>query len=544
MRLVLFTANPRLEESAWWPVVLATPGLSAVLIVRLVQSRDAAAILRRLRRNVRKHGFIFVPYRVAVLAGAVAGAVASRISRRPHTSSVAAVPPVPVTVIEALDIHAPDVIERLSQWNADLGLSIGAPVLKPALFSVPTRGTLNVHLGRVPEFRGAPPGFWELWHDATEVGATIHWMDEGLDTGAVVEHAAAPIYAHDAPARVEARAMELGLTLLPAALARVMSGNAAGTRQPAGGTTNRAPTLRQRFALWRRLLRRRLGRRFADPLHPVKVVAASAWLTVWCPIHDFMRTLRGSHPVRVFTFHRVTDLCRDGMTVAPATFREQVEYIRRHHAVVGLDDALAVLSQRARLRRPVAVITFDDGYLSVARAARPVLDAAGVTATCFICTGLADPEARLAHDDDSPVRDWLPTMDWPELQELRSAGWHIGGHTVHHARLSAITGSELAREIEQPLAALRTLTSGAPVAMAYPFGGTTDITPEGVAIARAGGFRALFSNYGGENRPGADLFSLRRIDLGGDHDPLMWKAMARGLDLPSWGRRLRGHRAA
>src|SRR5471032_2914378 len=225
------------------------------------------------------------------------------------------------------------------------------------------------------------------------------------------------------------------------------------------------------------------------------------------------------------------------MTVAPATFQEQVEYIRRHHAVVGLDDALAVLSRRTPIRRPIAVITFDDGYVSVARAAKPVLDAAGVTAACFVCTGLADPEARLAHDADSPVRDWLPTMDWRELHALRTAGWHIGGHTSHHARLSAITGSELAREIEQPLAALRALTSGASAAMAYPFGGKTDITPEGVAIARASGFRALFSNFGGENRPGADLFALRRIDLGGDHDPLMWKAMARRLDLPSWGRR-------
>src|SRR5688572_31504720 len=42
------------------------------------------------------------------------------------------------------------------------------------------------HKGRVPDYRGMPPAFWELWNDETSVGCTVHWVAEKLDTGDVV----------------------------------------------------------------------------------------------------------------------------------------------------------------------------------------------------------------------------------------------------------------------------------------------------------------------------------------------------------------------
>jgi glycosyltransferase involved in cell wall biosynthesis len=74
--------------------------------------------------------------------------------------------------------------------------------------------------------------------------------------------------------------------------------------------------------------------------------------------------------------------------------------------------------------------------------------------------------------------------------------------------------------------------------MAYPFGGRTDITPEGILAAKSAGYSALASNFGGENFPGDDPFAIRRIDLGGDRDALMWKAAMHGLDLGPWRVRL------
>ena len=74
--------------------------------------------------------------------------------------------------------------------------------------------------------------------------------------------------------------------------------------------------------------------------------------------------------------------------------------------------------------------------------------------------------------------------------------------------------------------------------MAYPFGGSDDITTDGVLAAKDAGYSTLVSNFGGENFPGDDPFSVRRVDVGGDHESVMWKAAALGLDLSRWKRRM------
>ena len=445
----------------------------------------------------------------------------------------------PVEEITADNIHSEEILARIRAWRPDLGVSLGAPILKPSLFSIPRIGTLNIHLGKVPEYRGAPPGFWELWHGANEIGATIHWMDAGLDTGAVLEESTAPMYRHDTRQRVEARATELAQALLANALRRISIGDVHAVQQRAGGHTHRFPTIRQEFDLWRRLAWYRLRSRCEDPLAFVKVAFTSSWLALYRPLRDFVRTALGRHPVRIFTFHRVTNLCRDGMTVAPSVFQEQIAYVRKHHTVVDLDSALDQLSAGAVLRKPVAAITFDDGYRSVNAEARPSMAELGVTGTCFVCTAATGTDQRYSHDETSVVRERMDVMNWSELQGLVRAGWKIGGHTASHQRMSSLRAGEFEREVDEPVAILRERLGVIRPAMAYPFGGKNDCTPEGVLAVKAAGYSTLLSDYGGENYPGDDPFTLKRIDIGGDLESLMWKAAAHGLDLSDWKQRFR-----
>ena len=536
MRIVVFTGLSEFESSPWWSVMASTPGVESVLIVHKAVSRKPAAVARRFWKNVRRHGWLFAPYRIGVLVGSLVSRLYRSVGITDEGTRTSAIE---VRTLRTLDIHHPFVVESVQDWNPDLGISVGAPILKPALFEIPRLGTLNVHLGKVPEFRGAPPGFWELWFGATEVGATVHWVDAGLDTGAIVESGSAPIYERDTLSRVEARAAELGHRLLASAIRRVTAGRVPGSPQTGEGRTNRMPTLGQRFSLWRRLTWRHVRARLADPLGVAKVAATLAWLTYWRPLRDLLRTITGSHPVRVFTYHRVTDLCRDGMTVSEATFRRQLEYIRRHHTVVDLDRALAMLEPGRRLRQPVAVITFDDAYRSVARVAHPAMSELKLSGTCFVCTDVVGTDLRFEHDAVSPVRESMGVMDWSQLEDLQKSGWRIGAHTKSHARLSSLDASTLAREVNDPLPALRERLRAPRVAMAYPFGGEADITPDGVLVAKKAGYTALASNFGGENFPGDDPFAVKRIDVGGDHEALMWKAAMHGLDLSRWRRRLR-----
>ncbi|HEX7939019.1 MAG TPA: polysaccharide deacetylase family protein, partial [Gemmatimonadaceae bacterium] len=253
------------------------------------------------------------------------------------------------------------------------------------------------------------------------------------------------------------------------------------------------------------------------------------------PLRDAWRTLARRHPVRIYTLHRVTWLCRDGRTVSPDTFRRQMEYVQRRHDVVSLDRAIALLAQGTRLRRPVAAVTFDDGYESVATAAEPTLTSLGMVAACFVCPDIVSVGGTFAHDATCVSRDWLRVMNWPALRTLHKIGWHVGSHTSSHARVSEIHGDALLRELWNPRAALRDEVAPVPVAFAYPFGGRADVTPGAVELARKCGYVAVLADFGGENAPNAaDKFFLNRIDIGGGHDPLMWRAMIDGLDFNRW----------
>lgn len=539
MRIVIFTALPDITDTPWWQVLQRSPAIGPILVVRRVQEPGLGPLLRRLRANVRKHGLIFIPVRIVLLAVAATHRLLPRGRRAPARGRDAVgrdrVPALAIEdVIEETDIHGPRVLSRVREWAPDLGLSIGAPILRPALFGIPALGTINVHLGRVPEFRGAPPGFWELHEGATEIGATVHWMNEGLDTGPVITEALAPIYAADLLADVEARAEELGARVLHDALARVAEGRVIAIEQRAGGATRRMPTLMTRARLWSRLSARRLRLSALRPRWWSKLGATALALGVVRPVRDLWRTVVARQPVRVFNYHRVTELCRDGMTISPRAFRMQVEYILRTHDVVPLARALDLMESGARLRRPVAVLTFDDAYLSVWEHAAPILHELGVVATVYVSSSLAGTDRRFEHDADNPVRPHLSCMTWEQLQALCAAGWSVGSHTANHVRLSACTGAELERELREPLDAFAAHALPTERTLAFPFGQPSDISGEALTLAEATNHRMVFADHGGDNATGARTSRLRhRIDVGGNHPTLSWKAKVRGVPLDS-----------
>ncbi|MGK0442843.1 MAG: methionyl-tRNA formyltransferase [Pseudohongiellaceae bacterium] len=59
-------------------------------------------------------------------------------------------------------------------------------ILKPHIIALPAHGVLNIHPGWLPAYRGAMAYFWVLKAGEEQAGITVHWMDEGIDTGKIV----------------------------------------------------------------------------------------------------------------------------------------------------------------------------------------------------------------------------------------------------------------------------------------------------------------------------------------------------------------------
>lgn len=91
------------------------------------------------------------------------------------------------------DIHAQGVLERVRALQPDLGLVYGSPILRPELFEIPRLGTLGIHHGKVPEYRGKKTTFWAMYNGEATAGVTIQKIETGLDRGAVVKEAEVPI---------------------------------------------------------------------------------------------------------------------------------------------------------------------------------------------------------------------------------------------------------------------------------------------------------------------------------------------------------------
>jgi methionyl-tRNA formyltransferase len=84
------------------------------------------------------------------------------------------------------DQNAADAVARLKEWAPDLIVFAGGNILRKSLLDVPRLGVLNVHLGLLPEIRGMSSPEWSLLNQVP-VGITLHYMDEGIDTGPVLQ---------------------------------------------------------------------------------------------------------------------------------------------------------------------------------------------------------------------------------------------------------------------------------------------------------------------------------------------------------------------
>lgn len=91
------------------------------------------------------------------------------------------------------DIHAGEVLGQVRELGPDLGLIYGSPILKPELFEIPALGTLGIHHGKVPEYRGKKTTFWAVYNGEKTAGVTIQKVNKHLDAGEIVKEGVVPV---------------------------------------------------------------------------------------------------------------------------------------------------------------------------------------------------------------------------------------------------------------------------------------------------------------------------------------------------------------
>ncbi|MGH7525280.1 MAG: methionyl-tRNA formyltransferase, partial [Gemmatimonadales bacterium] len=116
----------------------------------------------------------------------------------------------------------------LRRLEPDLGIVVAyGHILRRELLTIPPRGMINVHASLLPRFRGAAPIQHAILAGERETGISIMQMDEGMDSGPVLQRASTTVESDDTAGSLAARLAELGasalvetLSLLTAGLAR------------------------------------------------------------------------------------------------------------------------------------------------------------------------------------------------------------------------------------------------------------------------------------------------------------------------------------
>lgn len=186
------------------------------------------------------------------------------------------------------------------------------------------------------------------------------------------------------------------------------------------------------------------------------------------------------------------------LSVAPADFAQQMQLlVERGYTVLTLDDLLQARADGRPLPPRAVALTFDDGYSDFYTAAWPVLRRYHLRATVYVITGLLDRPGYLT---------------WAQVQDLAASGITIGGHTLTHAHLPALTAPALERELAESRRLLESRL-GRPVRhFAYP-GGAYDARVR--AAVGAHGYQTAVTTRMGCATPHDDPLALPRLRIWG-----------------------------
>lgn len=93
-------------------------------------------------------------------------------------------------VYQPQDVNASSFYKKLAEYEPDLGIMAGYnQILRSEILDLPRNGMLNLHGGKLPEYRGASTLNWMIINGESEGGVTILFADEGIDTGDIVAKA-------------------------------------------------------------------------------------------------------------------------------------------------------------------------------------------------------------------------------------------------------------------------------------------------------------------------------------------------------------------
>ncbi|MDP5043655.1 MAG: methionyl-tRNA formyltransferase, partial [Leeuwenhoekiella sp.] len=91
-----------------------------------------------------------------------------------------------LNVLQPTNLKDEDFLAELKALKANLQIVVAFRMLPQVVWQMPEYGTFNLHASLLPDYRGAAPINWAIIKGETETGVSTFFIDEKIDTGAII----------------------------------------------------------------------------------------------------------------------------------------------------------------------------------------------------------------------------------------------------------------------------------------------------------------------------------------------------------------------
>ena len=117
-------------------------------------------------------------------------------------------------VLQPTNLKSAEFLQQLKNLKANLQVVVAFRMLPKEVWQMPTLGTFNLHASLLPDYRGAAPINWAIINGEAMTGVTTFFIDEKIDTGAIIQQREVPIGENDNAGMLHDKLMETGSQLV------------------------------------------------------------------------------------------------------------------------------------------------------------------------------------------------------------------------------------------------------------------------------------------------------------------------------------------
>lgn len=149
-------------------------------------------------------------------------------------------------IVDGSQLGRADVLDQIRSLQADMAVSVlFGYILRTEFLAIFPRGCINLHPALLPHNRGAFPNVWSIVN-RTPAGVTLHYVDQGIDTGDLVAQKEVEVRITDTGASLYRRLEQEGLRLFQENWPAIRAGKCSRTPQPyAAGSCHRVRDVEQ-----------------------------------------------------------------------------------------------------------------------------------------------------------------------------------------------------------------------------------------------------------------------------------------------------------